>query len=286
MWLLCQRHMVVRYLLVSTIVFLCSTIALTVFFFFFITDIARSEHVRWIVTIVVYNHVLRIEESGLRQVSPILRSIDYLKRCAGDSTHLRDILIIPGAGPTFSLLSTQNLRLISRLLLYFFYFLLLSFTIYYVIVIVNFTHYIVTHYRLLSLLLCCFNYGNEKNVVRAATTMVLYVRVSLYVCVCMRVLCLVLFCVCTHNVYTILFYVCTHNVFIEDNVLRCDPGRVSPLFASIKYFRNRANIHIIINSFFLSLSLSLSRSLAFILSLSLFLSYGVYPKIFRNSEIW
>lgn len=82
---------------------------------------------------------------------------------------------------------------------------------------------------------CCFNYGNEKNVVRAATT--LRYRTYVYLGVCVYV-CFVFW----------LFYVCarahthTHNMFIENGVLRCDPGRASSLFASIKYFRNRANI--------------------------------------------
>lgn len=112
----------------------------------FTTDIARSEHVHWIVTIVVYNHVLRIEESGLsfadladdRSPKKMRRRVIMFTR-----------YILPGANPTFSLSSTRNLRVISHL--FFFYYYPLLFIM--VIVIVNFTHYIVIHYRLLSLLL-------------------------------------------------------------------------------------------------------------------------------------
>lgn len=94
MWFLfqrCQRHMVERYLLVSIVIFLCSTIALCFFFFLFTTDIARSEHVRWIVQS-SYTIMFYVLKSGLRQVIFADFAIDYLKRCAGESSRLRDIL--------------------------------------------------------------------------------------------------------------------------------------------------------------------------------------------------
>lgn len=53
----------------------------------------------------------------------------------------------------------------------------------------------------------CFNYGNEKNVVRAATTTVC-TYVYLYLCVCARAR----VCVCVKEVYfmCLIAYVCTH----------------------------------------------------------------------------
>lgn len=93
-------------------------------------------------------HVLRIEESGLRQVFADF-AVDQLSKKMRRRAVAFTRYIIPGMDPTFFLLSTWNLRITSRVC---FFILLLSFTIYYVIVIINFTRYIVTRYRLLSLL--------------------------------------------------------------------------------------------------------------------------------------
>lgn len=164
------------------------------FIFFFPTDIARSrKRSRRIITIVVYIHVLiRI----LRRVgwNKFWANRDWFaitwrdapgnRRSAAFSLctrHTPGGYIPPSLPPFIS--PYTILRIVSFTLLFYLY--------YYPLLFIMFYFYSLYRYSLLAIVYypcyyACFNYGNEKNMVRELPQL-RYVRMCIYICVCVYV---------------------------------------------------------------------------------------------------